>query len=36
MTSDLDVLRELIHEDALARLEAPDHGRRVSVLERGR
>ena len=33
MTSDLDVLRELIHEDALARFEAPDHGRRVAVLE---
>lgn len=33
MTSDLDVLRELIHEDALARLERPEHGRRVAVLE---
>ena len=35
MTSDLDVLRELIHEKALARLEGPDHGKRVAVLEEG-
>lgn len=33
MTSDLDVLRELIHEDALVRLEGPDHGRGVAALE---
>lgn len=33
MTSDLDVLRELINEDARVRLEGPDHGRRVAVLK---
>lgn len=32
MTSDLDVLRELINENALVRLEGPDYGR-VAVLE---
>lgn len=33
MTSDLDVLRELINEDALVRLDGSDHEGRVAVLE---
>lgn len=33
MTSDLDVLRELINEDALVQFEKPGHGRRVAELK---
>lgn len=33
MTSELDVLRELINEDALVQFERPGHGRRVAVLK---